>query len=169
MDLFGGIGKSLENFADQAKDMTQKVNIGAKNASKNTKIKFQIKEEEAQLEEYYKELGEIYYMEMREQGHRTEKTSGEMLLLIDGAIEEIERLGNLLMYREIDYDDDLLRCSKCGQVVNEEDKFCSQCGAPIEIDDKVVVYEDKKFIECKHCQKRMEVGTSYCPRCGTKV
>ncbi len=170
MDIFNAIGKNLESFAEQAKDLTKRVNIGAKEASKVTKIKFQLKEQEGQLNILYRDLGEAYYMEMRNQGHRTDKSSSELLMQLDEVITDIERLENLIKYGELN-EGSVKYCLQCHAELSEGDKFCRRCGTPVpqEIIEDEDIIEVMDPNECPYCHHELSEDASYCPGCGHEV
>lgn len=168
MDIFDTIGKNLESFAEQAKDLTKRVNIGAKEASKVTKIKFQLKEQEGQLNLLYRDLGETYYMEMRNQAHRAEKSSSELLMQIDEVILDIERLENLIKYGELN-EGDKRYCIQCNAELGEGDKFCRRCGMPVDMADDAEIIEISNPKVCPHCQHEISEDAIYCPGCGQPI
>lgn len=51
-------------------------------------------------------------------------------------------------------------CSNCGAKIEENSKFCQQCGNKIEI---------KKSYFCTQCGERITVGAKYCAICGAKI
>lgn len=174
MDIFDNIGQGVENLFNRAVDMGHKVNISAKEAQKISKIRGQLKEEERVLEDLFGTLGEAYYMEMRDQAHKLDVRTAELLLQIDQVIEGIERLENLLKYRELEEAEKngIHRCYECGALLDEGDKFCSSCGA------RVLDLDEEDFIEaevrpqtrtCLHCSYEMDEEASFCPRCGSQV
>ena len=55
---------------------------------------------------------------------------------------------------------DKLHCSACGAEVNENDKFCRQCGAEVEI-------EEAKY--CPSCGKEVDIDDNFCMNCGEKL
>lgn len=59
---------------------------------------------------------------------------------------------------EIAREDELLRCSECGSIVNENDKFCWNCGAKIEI----------QYL-CPVCHKEVKSDDKFCRNCGAKL
>lgn len=168
MDIFNSIGRNLESLADQAKDLTQRVNIGAKEASKVTKLKFQLKEQEGKLNLLYRDLGEVYYMEMRNQKHRADKASSEVIMQIDEVISDIERLENLIKYGELN-EGTQKYCIQCHAELNEGDKFCSRCGTPVEIMEESEVIEAVDPGTCPHCGHEITEDALYCPACGNEI
>ena len=47
-------------------------------------------------------------------------------------------------------------CSNCGAELSENQKFCSECGTPV----------NQKCV-CKNCGIKLKSGTKFCPKCGT--
>lgn len=47
-------------------------------------------------------------------------------------------------------------CWKCGNEINEGDKFCTKCGA-------------QQFKVCTKCQKRISIFDGFCIYCGEKL
>ncbi len=52
-------------------------------------------------------------------------------------------------------------CNKCGNQINEGEKFCTQCGEP-------VIQQVQELI-CPVCNHKLEDGMIFCSQCGTKV
>ncbi|HSH23986.1 MAG TPA: zinc ribbon domain-containing protein [Massilibacterium sp.] len=70
-----------------------------------------------------------------------------MIFLSGQRIEEIETKGQPL------------RC-ECGAVVSPDDRFCGECGKPLEMN------QPKETIVCKQCQVSVLAEHHYCPCCG---
>ena len=51
------------------------------------------------------------------------------------------------------------RCSKCGRIGNEEEKFCRECGGKMTI----------PLTNCPKCKKSIEEIDKFCPNCGHKL
>ncbi len=51
-------------------------------------------------------------------------------------------------------------CSKCGNTLPDDAKFCSKCGAPTRV---------RKVNLCRKCGAELEEGTRFCAKCGTPV
>ena len=59
-------------------------------------------------------------------------------------------------------------CPRCGKEVEEGDKFCRYCGAPIEhIKETEVTEVGKRF--CPRCGKEVEEGDKFCSSCGARI
>ena len=52
-------------------------------------------------------------------------------------------------------EESLVRCSKCGNLVPANNKFCNKCGAPIETE-----------IICTECGAKNEMNAKFCTKCG---
>ena len=50
----------------------------------------------------------------------------------------------------------IMFCWKCGNEINEGDKFCTKCGA-------------QQFKVCTKCQKRISIFDGFCIYCGEKL
>lgn len=49
-------------------------------------------------------------------------------------------------------------CNKCGNQINEGDKFCTKCGTPV---------SQERL--CPKCQCKLPDGAAFCGQCGAKV
>lgn len=52
-------------------------------------------------------------------------------------------------------EESLVRCSKCGNLVPANNKFCNKCGAPINTE-----------IICAECGAKNEINAKFCTKCG---
>ncbi|SJZ58105.1 Double zinc ribbon [Treponema berlinense] len=50
----------------------------------------------------------------------------------------------------------MANCTNCGAELNENQKFCSECGTPV----------NQKCV-CQNCGIKLKSGTKFCPECGT--
>lgn len=58
-------------------------------------------------------------------------------------------------------------CKVCGNRLNENDKFCSQCGAKVEEEFvHSVIEESSKFIICDICGEENQINSEECEYCG---
>ncbi len=62
-------------------------------------------------------------------------------------------------------DENKVKCSNCGAVIDKDSKFCSQCG--VKGAAKSEVKEKVKF--CSECGAKLQDGVKFCSECGTKV
>lgn len=80
--------------------------------------------------------------------------------LFDGIIEldksiyqfstEIEKLGNQKS-----------QICECGNLINLDSKFCSQCGKSVDV--------DISGLKCEFCLNNIDIGDKFCTCCGKKV
>jgi len=56
-------------------------------------------------------------------------------------------------------------CSICKNQVNENDKFCPHCGAPVIANSP----ETKSIIHCPKCNHTNPENVSFCEKCGTSL
>lgn len=167
MDIFNSIGKGFEDLSNQVKDLSIKGLYSAKEASNVAKLRMQIRELEAKILEEYTHLGEVYYMEMREQSHLADTTSSELLFAIDELQKEKASLENRMASKELDGEVFRYECPDCHTEINKDTNFCPHCGRKIETIE--LIADDPDFVECKNCHFQAEAGATYCPRCGTPL
>ncbi|MDD7362593.1 MAG: zinc ribbon domain-containing protein [Peptoniphilus sp.] len=167
MDIFNSIGKGFEDLSNQVKDLGKRSIYEAKEASKATKLKIQIHDLEMKIQAEFAHLGEVYYMEMREQTHLTDTSSSELLLAIDELQKEKDALQNRVRTKGIEGEEFDAECPECHAKIDEDANFCPNCGKKIEFVH--FVDEDPDFIECENCHFQAERGSTYCPRCGTPL
>ena len=55
-----------------------------------------------------------------------------------------------------------IECPECGNHVPLNSRFCNNCGAKIE-------QNDKPNITCPHCKSDIPAGSTFCPMCGNRV
>ena len=55
-----------------------------------------------------------------------------------------------------------MKCSNCGHLVSDGEKFCANCGEKIE--SKSESNQNTKY--CSHCGESIEKDSQYCPNCG---
>lgn len=53
---------------------------------------------------------------------------------------------------------------ECGSVLNQNAKFCGECGKKIEIEEIQV-----KYIICNNCDSEVDLESKYCSCCGFKL
>lgn len=167
MDIFNTIGRSFEDLSNQVRDLGKRSIHEAKEASRTTKVKLQIHELELKIQSEFTHLGEVYYMEMREQSHLTDTTSSELLLAIDELQKEKHALENSVITKGIDGEGFVFTCPDCDTEIAEGTNFCPHCGRKIETVS--YIHDDPDFIECNNCHFQADRGSTYCPRCGSPL
>ena len=56
----------------------------------------------------------------------------------------------------------MIKCSKCGRELEDNAKFCVQCGAPVADSDTAVIV-------CQHCGGKTPAGSAFCQNCGAAL
>lgn len=57
-----------------------------------------------------------------------------------------------------------MNCEKCGSELEENAKFCTECGNAVNADNG-----DSRVWECPGCSEQFTEEVIYCPKCGTKI
>jgi predicted nucleic acid-binding Zn ribbon protein len=61
-------------------------------------------------------------------------------------------------------------CENCGKELGETAKFCSGCGAKVEIvPAKQEVHTEVEFVHCPNCGKQVSKGFEFCTECGATI
>lgn len=55
-----------------------------------------------------------------------------------------------------------MNCKNCGNLLQVNNKFCSECGA-------IVVNKEKEAVQCNECGKYFKKEFCVCPFCGTEL
>lgn len=63
-----------------------------------------------------------------------------------------------------------LKCAECGQIFNENQNVCPNCGCPASECEKIAEMESvsSKLIECPSCGTKISIDAKRCPHCGSK-
>ncbi|MDD5870002.1 MAG: DUF805 domain-containing protein [Bacteroidales bacterium] len=63
-----------------------------------------------------------------------------------------------------------LKCVECGQIFNENQNECPNCGCPASECEKIAEMESvsSKLIECPSCGMKISIDAKRCPHCGSK-
>lgn len=123
------------------------------------KIKSEIKEAEKEKSKIFMDMGILIYKKIREKSIEDpsfDKMCDELVIL-DKLIYDYNK--TLENNEEKNHN---LTCD-CGNINNEESKFCSQCGKMVEIEECI------KTIECLSCGSQIDLDSKYCVCCGSKL
>lgn len=55
-----------------------------------------------------------------------------------------------------------IECSNCGAQIEENIKFCTECGSKMES-------SEPEGLKCPNCSAQLPEGTKFCTECGAKV
>lgn len=165
-----------KTFKNISKGMNT-VQIKAKMALEKRGIKSQISELENQRNILLQELGSIVYEMLKNNSPLDEsklKSKFDMIqnteLLIANKQESLKELDfeeQRLIYGKIVVG----KCTKCGALLFEEEKFCGKCGFPI---NETVSSSNTDFTEenqslCPNCGTRFNPEDKFCSKCGFKL
>lgn len=166
----GKVGETVEKGA-------KKVSDGSKNLAEKSRIRKDIAQLEAEVEQTYSAIGKAYFEEHKDDANdKFAAQFGE----IAGKKEKSENLRKLLASME-----DKWPCPKCGADVSKGQKFCDNCGAKVEQPEVPVVegYNDIPAPSpiptpvndipagraCPNCGARLVEGQNFCEKCGTRI
>ncbi len=116
MDFWDEVYKKVSNAANYTAKETERLSGLAKS-------KFNLMREKSKLEDAYKEMGELYYKQMKN-SDIDEKKIAMAYDKIEKSMVEIERLRT-----EINLINNTKACSECGEKLDDEMAFCPKCGA----------------------------------------
>lgn len=109
--------------------------------AKETKLKMKISQNKAKIEEYYEEIGkQIYKDHMCEEETDAKEKIDEILSQIDNLSNEIKDVQMELLNLK-----DKKKCENCGNEIDIEAKYCSECGTKQE--EKKNETEEPKDVE----------------------
>lgn len=143
MDFFNKLGKKASETYKVAADKTGKV-------AKEAKIRMKISELRTQINNIYKEIGEIVYQKhIREEEYDISKDIEDKCTKIDVLSDEIEtHLKECLELK------DKKQCSKCFTEIEKNMKFCPSCGEKQEqTNEEVKKIEENIQINAKSEEK----------------
>ena len=129
MELWDEIYKKVSDAASYTAKETERL-------SGLAKLKYNLMLEKVRLEEAYKEMGEIYYKQMKT-SDIDEKKVAKAYDNIEKSIVEIERLKT-----QINVLKNIIVCGVCGVKLEKDMAFCPKCGAKqVESDEPEVEIE----------------------------
>jgi RNA polymerase subunit RPABC4/transcription elongation factor Spt4 len=127
-----------------------------------TKLNRQVAQEEEKVEKLENEIGRLIYQKF---------VRGETLdLEFSGPCQEIGKLQEgIEVFREkIRQLKGIKKCPSCANEIDEDQTFCSKCGAKQAESIKTVIPETKGKKTCAGCKAEIGEDLSFCPKCGAK-
>lgn len=122
----------IDEFVFMAKNAAGVASKKTEEVVEISKLKYQIKQAEWDLEKAYAKLGAIVY-----ESKRSSEDFSDAILLATSEIDDLKQKAahmedTLRTYRKVK------KCAKCGQDSDSSAAFCVHCGAPLE-DDPIPV------------------------------
>ena len=152
MDFFN---KARESFSTASREFTQK----ASDMSGIARINMKIKENEKNLQEAMRRLGEQFFEACPEEATRLFPESIHTIRTLQTAIENDKReLVGLKGMR---------LCPNCGAEQSQNIPCCSVCG--INMDEAEDILKQQSTVFCPSCGQAAAAGTRFCMNCGTKL
>ncbi len=121
--------KLVDGVLSSAKHITKKVTVKANEAVENAKITFAISETERKISECKEKIGDIIYKEyMKTKDFEGEL--GEYCRMIENLCDDIE----VMKDKKAEVKNSK-RCKRCGNLNDDRNSFCSECGEDLTDDD----------------------------------
>jgi RNA polymerase subunit RPABC4/transcription elongation factor Spt4 len=127
-----------------------------------TKLNRQVAQEEEKIEKLENEIGRLIYQKYV----RGETLEPEL----SGPCQEIAKLweGIEVFKEKIRQLKGMKKCPSCASEIDEDQTFCSKCGAQQAEPVKTVIPETKGTKTCASCKAEIGEDLSFCPQCGAK-
>ena len=123
MDFWDDVYKKVSNAANYTAKETGRL-------SELAKVKYNLMKEKAKLEDAYKEMGELYYNQMKNSEYDDKKIA-LAYDKIEKSISGIERLNtqtNVINNTKV--------CPKCGEKLTKEMSYCPKCGEELKVEEE---------------------------------
>ncbi|MEI6530285.1 MAG: zinc ribbon domain-containing protein [bacterium] len=127
-----------------------------------TKLNRQVAQEEEKIEKLENEIGKLIYQKYV----RGETLEPELA----GPSQEIAKLweGIEVFKEKIRQLKGMKKCLSCANEIDEDQTFCSKCGAKQAEPVKTVIPETKGKKTCAGCKAEIGEDLSFCSKCGAK-
>ena len=123
----------MDFWEDVYKKVSDAAEFTAKETGKYTEIakaKFNLMREKSRLEDAYRNLGEVYYTQLKT-SEIDEKKITSAYDKVEKSIVEIDRIN-----QEINVLKNTVTCESCGQKIDKDNAFCPKCGHKINSDEE---------------------------------
>ena len=147
------LNKAKESFAAAGKGFTQK----ASDVSGLAKVTMKIKEEEKQLEQSLRELGELLFNQYNAEAVQLFPEQTESIRQLYAAVKADKEEMAYLKGNKI--------CPNCGEELDKDVQRCTSCGMNVEY----VVRPGTVPAFCQNCGSQLTPGAKFCPNCGAKL
>ncbi len=117
MDIINKIGKKATETYKMTAERTGKI-------AKEAKLKMEINNYNSNVQELYTEIGKKVYLKYHEEEEITLDDIKDELNKIDTITEQIDKANDEIMKLK-----DKVKCKNCSFEMDEEFKYCPNCGA----------------------------------------
>jgi len=132
-----------------------------------TKLNRQVAREEEKIEKLESDIGALIYQKFA----RGEKVDDELV----APCQEIAKVRQGIedVQEKIRQLKGLKKCPACAAEIDEEQTFCSKCGAKQEARvmpsaAEAIAVEDRPKKKCTACKQEIRQDQAFCPHCGAK-
>ena len=140
MDFFSKLGK-------KASETYQVTKENVSNLTEELKIKGKINESKDKIEGLYLEIGKKVYQEIKENRDVVREEIADKIEEITTLKEKIEKAElEILALKK------LKKCINCGEAIDINDGFCSNCGKRQSIPQQKVEIQEEENIEAKEAE-----------------
>ncbi len=110
-------------------------------------------------------------------------TVGKKLYTDDPANKEFSKVFEAVREKQVEIEElnaqltaleDKIQCTKCGEMISKDSRFCDKCGAKVEVpapepshEPETVVAEEVKI--CRNCGAELIEAGKYCDKCGARL
>ena len=150
MALFDDVDQKLSNWINAGTDK-------ARGMSESMKISSDIKEEERNQEELYRQIGLFFY------NNYAETAEGQLKDFCQKINQSKEQ--GILKQKRLSILKGMIHCPSCGAEIDFESVFCNVCGSRIQ----VIPTETKEENICPNCGKVINPNNTFCTGCGMKI
>lgn len=153
MDIFN---KAKESISIAGKGFTQKAN----DVSGIAKVTMKIREEEKEIQEIYRNIGEqlsvLHHEDMA-------KLFPEQTFQLENLRKQLEKdKQELAIYKG------MCICPNCGSEQEKDVLCCTECGMNME-DARRMQLQQQEVVLCRNCGTALAAGSKFCMNCGQKV
>lgn len=156
MGFFDKVGDVLSNTG-------REISASAKNVADTSNLNSQIRAQQTLIQSLYKELGEKYYEESKDDS--TCKYADKVASITDAKNKIVT------FQHEIDRIKGRQICPTCGASVEPDVVFCPSCGtnlAAVRTQNQQPASAPATAF-CPNCGAPLEAGSTFCMNCGTKI
>lgn len=150
------LNRAKESFSMAGKGFSQK----ASDVSGIAKVTMKIREEEKEIQEMYKSIGEQLYITYPDE---MAKLFPEQAFQLDNLKKQLEKdKQDLAIFKG------MCICPNCGSEQEKEVLCCTECGMNME-EARRMQSQQPEVLFCSNCGKAITAESKFCMNCGQKV